>query len=330
MNEQKAWLLSAIAILSATPQQAFAAPPVRQEAAASKAEANKALLRTFLKALETGDIAAMNAIRGGAGVRHSPNGESRAATTSANLGKRCPMRGALPDRKISIDMMLAEGDLVAARSTWTGNYTVGYRGMDIGAPKPVTVRYVNIYRIADGRIVENWAPYDRLALAEQLGLDLGSGKIETQQPVSPIGIVGTWRLVKFEDFEDGKTIRRFGESPVGLFVYTADGHVSIQIANPANPIRIAPGKKSGPGKKDDLALPACTPEQAQALLDGTVIYWGTYTIDMAAGVVTHNVLSDFSNGYVGTEQPRPFQVNGDRLLIGYDKTWTRVLERVVR
>ena len=148
--------------------------------------------------------------------------------------------------------------------------------------------------------------------------------------VTSAELVGTWRLVSFEDVEDGKIIRRFGERPVGLFVYTADGHVSIQISNPANPACIAPGKKSGPGKKDDLALPACNPKQMRALLDGTVTYWGTYTVDLAAGVVTHNVLSDVSNGYAGTVQPRPFRLNGDSLVIGDGKTWTRVLKRVGR
>ena len=147
---------------------------------------------------------------------------------------------------------------------------------------------------------------------------------------SPAALVGTWRLVSFEDVEDGKIIRRFGERPMGLFVYTADGHVSIQISNPANPACIAPAKKSGPGKKDDLALPACNPKQMRALLDGTVTYWGTYTVDLGAGVVTHNVLSDVSNGYAGTVQPRPFRLNGDRLVIGDGKTWTRILERVRR
>ena len=147
---------------------------------------------------------------------------------------------------------------------------------------------------------------------------------------APAGLVGTWRLVSFEDFEDGKIIRRFGERPMGLFVYTADGHVSVQISNPANPACIAPGKKFGPGKKDDLALPACNPKQMRALLDGTVTYWGTYTVDLGAGVVTHNVLSDVSNGYAGTVQPRPFRLNGDRLVIGDGKTWTRILERVRR
>jgi hypothetical protein len=145
---------------------------------------------------------------------------------------------------------------------------------------------------------------------------------------APAGLVGTWRLVSFEDVENGQTIRRFGDQPLGLFIYTADGHVAIQITNPANPSCVAPGKKSGPGKKDELAVPACSPEQMRTLLDRSVSYWGTYTVDAAAGVVIHHVLSDLSNGYIGTEQRRPFRLTGDRLVIGDGKTWTRVLERV--
>jgi hypothetical protein len=145
---------------------------------------------------------------------------------------------------------------------------------------------------------------------------------------APAGLVGTWRLVSFEDVENGKTIRQFGEKPLGLFVYTADGHVAIQIANPANPACVARGKRSGPGGKVDPAVPTCSPEQMQALLDGYVAYWGTYTVDAAAGVVIHHVMSDISNGYAGTDQRRPFRLEGDRLVIGDGKTWTRVLERV--
>jgi hypothetical protein len=35
----------------------------------------------------------------------------------------------------------------------------------------------------------------------------------------------------------------------------------------------------------------------QAVFDGYVAYWGTYTVDAAAGVVIHHVQSDISNGY---------------------------------
>lgn len=119
--------------------------------------------------------------------------------------------------------------------------------------------------------------------------------------------VDPWKLVSFEDVEQGKTIRRFGDKPLGLFIYTADGHVVIQIAHPGNP--------------------ACSGAQMQALLEGYVAYWGTHTVDAAAGVVTHHVQSDLSNGYAGTEQRRPFRLEGDRLVIGHGKTWTRILAR---
>jgi predicted ester cyclase len=38
--------------------------------------------------------------------------------------------------------------------------------------KDVSILYTNIYRIADGKIVENWYQSDNLSLAEQLGMKL--------------------------------------------------------------------------------------------------------------------------------------------------------------
>jgi predicted ester cyclase len=74
-------------------------------------------------------------------------------------------------RNITIDLILAEGDLVTVRSTWTGKYTGTYRGMPV-ADKDVVMIYTNVYRIAGGKIVENWVGMDRFALAEQLGMKL--------------------------------------------------------------------------------------------------------------------------------------------------------------
>ena len=39
--------------------------------------------------------------------------------------------------------------------------------------KGISVVYVNIYRIANGRIVENWFLSDSRFLAEQLGMKMG-------------------------------------------------------------------------------------------------------------------------------------------------------------
>jgi hypothetical protein len=135
-------------------------------------------------------------------------------------------------------------------------------------------------------------------------------------------LVGTWRLVSFEDVENGKKVHRYGEKPLGLFIYTPDGHVAIQIANPQKPACAIPAPR------DTTKLSYCTPEQALRLLESYAAYWGTYTVDADAGVVVHHVQSDARNTYIGTDQPRPFKLEGDRLVIGDGKTWTRVLERV--
>jgi predicted ester cyclase len=77
----------------------------------------------------------------------------------------------LEQRKIVIDVMVAESDLVSIRSTWSGLYTGTIRGVSFHQ-KPVTLVYFNIYRVSAGRIRENWAEFDSMSLAEQLGFQL--------------------------------------------------------------------------------------------------------------------------------------------------------------
>jgi Lipocalin-like domain len=142
------------------------------------------------------------------------------------------------------------------------------------------------------------------------------------------GLVGTWRLVSLEDVENGRTIRTFGEKPLGLFIFTADGHVAIQVANPANPACVVFSEKVSRARKVDSPAPRCSPKQMQVVLDGYVAYWGTYTVDTAAGVVIYHIESDLSGRFAGTEQRRPFRLEGNRLVIGDGKTWIRVLEKL--
>lgn len=132
-------------------------------------EANKAVVRRALAAMEQGDLATLNALFDPNGPWHIPSGATiRQGGPFTDLHASCPMCAALGDRRIAIDVMLAEGDLVAVRSVWSGHYTGTVRGVAI-AGKPVTLVYMNIYRVAGGRIVENWAIADGASLAKQLG-----------------------------------------------------------------------------------------------------------------------------------------------------------------
>ena len=75
---------------------------------------------------------------------------------------------AFPDAKFTIDDMIAEGDRVATKKTFTGTHT-GDLGDIAPTGNRVTVQYVDIMRLRDGRIVEHWLSMDQLSLLQQLG-----------------------------------------------------------------------------------------------------------------------------------------------------------------
>jgi len=94
-----------------------------------------------------------------------------AATPSGRDGVREVIAiylAAFPDLHISIDELLAEGDKVVGRFTFTGTHGGDLMGL---APtqQRISVRQIAIYRIADGKVVEEWEVSDQLGLMQQLG-----------------------------------------------------------------------------------------------------------------------------------------------------------------
>jgi ketosteroid isomerase-like protein len=149
-----------------------AVPSLHAQAAST--EANKAIVRRAFAAMEQGDLATLNEIFDPDGPWHTPSGKERTnGGPFTDLAGACPMCAALEQRKIVIDLIVAEGDLVSVRSTWSGVYTGTWRGATV-RKKPLTRIYSNVYRVSGGRIRENWALADQLSLAEQLGFQLVS------------------------------------------------------------------------------------------------------------------------------------------------------------
>src|SRR5262245_58839797 len=62
---------------------------------------------------------------------------------------------AFPDFQRSMDDIIAEGDKVVARYTARGTHLGEFLGVQ-PTGKSVTVRWVTIYRIADGKVAEEW------------------------------------------------------------------------------------------------------------------------------------------------------------------------------
>lgn len=118
------------------------------------------------------------------------------------------------------------------------------------------------------------------------------------------GIVGTWRLVSYEDKPpSGPSLYPFGKDVTGQLMYDPSGHMSIQIMKVPHP-KVSSG--------DDSRV---TPEEKQALYDAYVAYFGRYTVDADRGVVIHHVEGDLADVYIGSDEERPFVLRGDTLII---------------
>lgn len=81
-------------------------------------------------------------------------------------------RGAMPDYHAHIEYMMAEGDRVVTllrfTGTQTGTFEIASRILEPNNRK-IDDAEILIFRIAQGKIVESWATWDRLSVLEQLG-----------------------------------------------------------------------------------------------------------------------------------------------------------------
>ena len=68
-------------------------------------------------------------------------------------------------------LQIAEGDTVATFKTVTGTHRGGIHGIP-ATGRSVEILVSDVFRIADGKIVEGWALLDEAGLLRQLGLDI--------------------------------------------------------------------------------------------------------------------------------------------------------------
>jgi len=155
-------------------------------------------------------------------------------------------------------------------------------------------------------------------------LVLAFGAVATAARCDEPGIVGTWRLVSYEDKPpSGPSRYPYGEAPKGVLMYDDSGHMSIQIMKVPHP-NVASG--------DDSRV---TPGEKQALYDAYVAYFGRYSVDSEKGVVIHHVEGDLADVFIGSDEERPFVLRGDTLILaphwkvdGQEWHGIRVFERV--
>jgi hypothetical protein len=87
-------------------------------------------------------------------------------------------------------------------------------------------------------------------------------------------LVGTWTIVSWnQDVAGGPQLQRYGANPKGFNIFDANGRVYVMFANPDLP-KLASKNPSTP-----------TPEEAKAIVSGSIAYFGTYTVDEGAKIV---------------------------------------------
>ena len=138
------------------------------------AEKNKALLRRWYEGVSRGDAATSAAlVSPDYRMNGQPLGPQGAQQVTATI------LAAFPDWRVTVHDLIAEGDRVAARLTYSGSHQGVWQGRGPVKGLPPTGKSFAItshehYRIADGTIAESWVQSDMASLAEQLGVVPGS------------------------------------------------------------------------------------------------------------------------------------------------------------
>ncbi|MBC7622163.1 MAG: ester cyclase [Aeromicrobium sp.] len=79
------------------------------------------------------------------------------------------VRAAIPDLRCDIDQMIVTGDRVVVHLRFYGTFAGRFKDIQ-GKGQKVDFIATDIYRIADGRIAENWHIEDNLTFLQQLGV----------------------------------------------------------------------------------------------------------------------------------------------------------------
>lgn len=129
-------------------------------------------------------------------------------------------------------------------------------------------------------------------------------------------LAGWWRLVsRVTTAPDGRVLVDPGLSatPSGVLIYDRFGHVAAQLSRPGRTVEMLADECRAAQKVKG------TSDTAQTIL-GYDAYFGRYTVDEQAGVVTHHLESALFPGDIGKAIKRRFSVSGDTLTIKFDTT----------
>jgi predicted ester cyclase len=137
------------------------------------ADKNTAIIRRYFEEVRTkGELGVIDEIFADEFIRHTLRG-TQTGTPESQKHTITQWRTAFPDYRDTILALVAEGDRVAAHVLFSGTHTGVFEYGELGPWAP-TGRSMQcweffVYRLADGKIVEQSALWDKLSFQEQLG-----------------------------------------------------------------------------------------------------------------------------------------------------------------
>ena len=90
-------------------------------------------------------------------------------------GWQRPFLKAFPDKFGEVDVFIAEGKYAAATGVVRSKHQGEFMGLE-GKGKEITLRYMDFWKVENGKIVDNWVLLDLVDFFRQHGIDLLNGK----------------------------------------------------------------------------------------------------------------------------------------------------------
>ena len=164
------------------------ATPAGTECPVTTAEENKTLVSQLYTAISANDDAAMAALMA-ADVGH--NTPAKGTRTGSPEEFFTGQRANFPEATVTIDHLMAEGDMVAAYTSWTGTFqgdTAVFFGNELDIPEDgLTSDWVSavFFRIECGKVGEVWPVTHRHHQLQHLGVITEEELRSVHAPATP-------------------------------------------------------------------------------------------------------------------------------------------------
>ena len=116
-------------------------------------------------------------------------------------------------------------------------------------------------------------------------------------------LVGNWSLVSFQAVNGDHTEYPFGADALGRLTYDGASHMAVQVMKTGRPFFASDDQDDG------------TIEELSAAFKGYAAYYGTYSVDEQARVITHHVVASMFPNWIGTDQRREAVLEENRLTL---------------